>query len=122
MKYIKQLVLIALITFFGEVLNYLLPLPIPASIYGMVIMFLCLKTGIIKLERVEDTADLLLNVMPIFFIAPTVGIMDSFGLIKNDLFGILVICIISTMVVMLVTGHVSQAIMKHDSKVKEEGK
>ena len=120
MKYIKQFAIIALITFLGEVLNTLLPLPVPASIYGMVLLFLSLKTGLLKLSQVEDTADLLLGVMPIFFIVPTVGIMDSFSLIKNNLGGILFICIISTMVVMFVTGRVSQAIMKHDSKKKEE--
>ena len=95
MKYIKQFAIIAAITFLGEVLNYLLPLPVPASIYGMVLLFVCLKTGIIKLSQIEDTANLLLGIMPIFFISPTVGIMDSFGLIKNDLLGILVLCIVS---------------------------
>ena len=119
MKYIKQFTIIAAITFLGEVLNYLLPLPVPASIYGMVLLFVCLKTGIIKLSQIEDTANLLLGIMPIFFISPTVGIMDSFGLIKNDLLGILVLCIVSTSVVMAVTGWVSQAIMNHDSKAKE---
>ena len=120
MKYIKQFALIALITFIGEVLNFLLPLPVPGSIYGMLLLFLCLKLGVIKLRQVEDVANLLLGVMPIFFIAPTAGIMDSYGLIKNDLLGITILCVVSTTVVMGVTGRVSQAIMKKDNEKKGE--
>lgn len=120
MKYVKQFVIIALITFLGEVLNFILPLPVPGSIYGMVILFLALKSGVLKLSRIEDAADLLLSVMPIFFIVPTVGIMDSFGMIKHALAEILVVCVVSTMVVMAVTGWVSQAIMKRDDQKKED--
>lgn len=120
MKYIKQFVIIAAVTFTGEILNYLLPFPIPASIYGMVWLFICLKAGIIKLQQIEETADLLISVMPIFFIAPTVGIMESFDLIKNELLEIFVLCIVSTMVVMGVTGWVSQWIMKRDRMKKED--
>ena len=65
MKYIKQFAIIVLMTFLGECLNLLLPLPVPASIYGMVLLFVCLQTGIIKLAQIEETADLLLGVMPI---------------------------------------------------------
>ena len=49
MKYIKQFILILAISFAGELRKYLLPLPVPASIYGMVLMFLALLTGVIKL-------------------------------------------------------------------------
>lgn len=116
MKYMKQFALIALITFLGEVLNLVLPLPVPASIYGMVLLFVCLMTGLVKLPQIEETADLLLNVMPIFFISPTVSIMSSVGMMKDDLFGILLTCVVSTMVVMAVTGWVAQAVMKSGEK------
>jgi len=116
MKYIKQFALISLITFLGEILNLLLPLPVPASIYGMVLLFVCLMTGLIKLPQIEETADLLLNVMPIFFISPTVSIMSSVGMMKDDLLGVLLTCIVSTLVVMAVTGWVAQAVMKRSEK------
>ncbi len=116
MKYIKQFAIIALITFLGEVLNFLLPLPVPASIYGMVLLFIFLQTGILKLSQIEETADLLLSVMSIFFISPTVSIMSSVGLIKDNLLGVLFICIVSTVVVMAVTGRVAQAVMRRREK------
>ncbi len=119
MKYIKQFAIIALMTFLGEVLNLLLPLPVPASIYGMILLFLSLQTGILKLSQIEETADLLLGVMPIFFISPTVSLMSSIGAIKDSLAGVFIICILSTAIVMVVTGLVSQAVIRHDRKEKK---
>lgn len=120
MKYIKQFAVIALMTFLGELLNLILPLPVPASIYGMVLLFLSLQTGILKLAQVEETADLLLGVMPIFFISPTVSLMSSIGVIKDSLLGVLITCVVSTTAVMVVTGLVSQAVIRHDRKGAEK--
>ena len=64
MKYVKQFAMILLVSFVGELLNYLLPLPVPASIYGLVLMLVCLLTGIIKLDAVRDTACFLIEIMP----------------------------------------------------------
>lgn len=116
MKYVKQFALITLMTFLGECLNRLLPLPVPASIYGMLLLFACLQTGLIKLSQIEETADFFLAVMPLCFISPTVSLMVSIGLIKDSLLGILGICILSTAVVMVVTGLVSQAVIRHGRK------
>lgn len=116
MKYLKQFAIIAAITFVGEILNTLLPLPVPASIYGMVLLFLLLQTGLLKLEQIEETADLMLGVMSIFFISPTVSLMSSIGGVKDSLLGILVICLVSTIIVMAVTGLVAQAVIRHKKK------
>ena len=116
MKYLKQICLILLFSFLGELCRYLIPLAIPASIYGMVLLFVCLQTGIIKLAQIEETADLLLGVMPIFFISPTVSLMSSIGVIKDSLLGVFVTCIVSTAVIMVVVGVVSQAIIRRDKK------
>ena len=120
MKCVKQFAIIALMTFLGECLNRLLPLPVPASIYGMVLLFLSLQTGVLKLSQIEETADLLLGVMPIFFISPTVSLMSSIGVIKDSLLGVFVTCIVSTAVIMLTTGLVAQAIIRRDKKGGKE--
>lgn len=116
MKYIKQFAMIALMTFLGEVLNRMIPLPVPASIYGMLLLFVSLQTGILKLHQIEETADLLLGVMPIFFISPTVSLMSSIGAIRDSLVGVFVTCIVSTAVVMVVTGLVAQNRIRHGRK------
>ena len=64
MKYVKQFLIILLISFIGEGLNYLIPAPVPASIYGMVILFVCLCTKVVKLDDVKDTGMFLIEIMP----------------------------------------------------------
>ena len=83
MNYIFQLALIFGVSFVGEVLNVLLPFPIPASVYGLIILFLLLCTKIVKVEQIETVSGFMISIMPIFFIEPTVGIMNSYGLVKG---------------------------------------
>lgn len=82
MKFLKQFLIILVITFMGEGLKYLLPLPIPASIYGMVLLFLALMTRIVKLESVRDAGKFLIEIMPVMFIPAGVGLMVSWGVLK----------------------------------------
>ena len=79
MKYIRQLLIILGISFAGEVLKYILPLPIPVGIYGMAILFIGLMTGLIKLEAVRETGKFLIEIMPLMFIPAGVGLMNSWG-------------------------------------------
>ena len=111
MKYVKQIGVISTIAFVAELLYYVVPLPIPASVYGMAILFLLLCLGIIKMEMVEDVADWILSVMPIFFIAPTVGLIKAFEDIKGQVIPLVIICITSTVVVTAVTGVIAQGII-----------
>ena len=119
MKYMKQIGLIATISFISELLHYFLPLPIPASVYGMVILFVSLCLGIIKLPQVEDVADWMLSIMPIFFIAPSVGLINSFYSIKGQVLPLVTICFVSTVVVTALTGLIAQVIIRVQKKRKE---
>lgn len=57
MKFIKQFGIILAISFIGEIMNYLIPLPVPASIYGLVLMLLCLHFGIVHIDSVKVPAN-----------------------------------------------------------------
>lgn len=118
MKYMFQLAIIFGISFVGELLNALLPLPIPASVYGLAILFLLLCTKIVKLEQVETVAEYMMAIMPLFFIEPTVGIMKSYGLIRGNVLALFVASFLSFLAVMVVTGLVSQAIIRFQNKKK----
>ena len=120
MKYLKQFFIIILISFIGEVLKEILPFPVPASIYGMLIMFILLCTGIIKTEQVDEAVDFLIEVMPVMFIPAAAGLLDSWGTLKPVLVPVAVITVVSTIVVMLVSGHITQFVTRHGKKVKEE--
>lgn len=118
MKYLWQFGIILAVSFVGELLNYVIPLPVPASIYGIVIMFLCLVFHIIPLDAVKDAGHFLVNIMPVMFISPAVGIMESWGLLKADWIPYICITVISTVVVMAVAGRVTQAVIRLDRKKK----
>lgn len=120
LKYVKQFLIILLISFIGEGLNFLIPAPIPASIYAMVILFVCLCTKIIKLEAVKDAGMFLIEIMPLMFIPAGVGLMKSWGVLKPLIIPVVVITVISLIAVMAVSGRVSQRIIKTQEKKNSE--
>ncbi|MCI8346756.1 MAG: CidA/LrgA family protein [Bacilli bacterium] len=122
MKYIKQLMIILIFSFMGEALNQIIPLSIPASVYGMILFFISLVTKIVKLEQVRETSEFLLSIMLLFFVPASVGIIDTFFLYRSSMILIVIIVIISTIVVMITSGLVSQYIIKITNRKMRGGK
>lgn len=116
MKYILQFGIILLISFVGELLNRVIPLPIPASIYGMLILFTALCTGALKLSHVRETGKFLITIMPLMFIAPAVGLIESWEIMQEFIVAIIVISIVSTIAVIGAAGHITQLIIKFKGK------
>ncbi len=112
MKYLKQFGIIIVISFLGEILNNLIPLPIPASVYGFVILFICLMLGAIKLDAVKDTAKFLVEIMPVMFIPAAVGLLESWDVISDIWIKLATILVVTTIVVMVVAGRVTQSIIR----------
>lgn len=122
MKYMKQLGIIFAVTCVGEILKYLIPFPVPASIYGLVIMLVLLLTRKVKLEQVQDVADFLIEIMPMMFIPAAVGLLVSWEQLKSMLVPVVVITIVSTVVVMGVTGKVSDVLTKERPEGRKDVK
>ena len=116
MKYIREFGIIIVISLIGELLNYLIPLPIPSSIYGLVIMILCLHFKIVKIADVKKTAVFLIEIMPLMFIPAAVGIIESWDIIKPNVIAYAIITIVSTVLVMAVAGRVTQFVIRHSKK------
>ena len=110
MKYVKECLIIFGITLAGEVLNGILPLPVPAGVYGLFLLLFLLCRGILKLEDVEATGNFLLDTMPIMFIPACVGLIPLF-----------VISLASTVIVMAVTGMVAERILSGKKTEEEKG-
>ena len=110
MKFLRQFMIILLISFLGEVLKMFIPLPIPASVYGLVLMLACLMTGILKTSQIKDAAFFLIEIMPVMFIPAAAGLIDSWGMLRPLIVPILVITVVITVFVMAVTGRVAQMI------------
>ena len=116
MKYMKQFCLIMFISFLGEVLHHYLPLPIPSSIYGLVILFVGLMTGVVKLSHVEETGRFLIEIMPLMFIPAAVGLLESWGIIAPIWIPIIGITLITTVIVMIVSGKVTQFVIRMENR------
>ena len=122
LKYIKQFLIIITVSFLGEILNGIIPLPIPASIYGIIIMFLALEFKIIPLAAVKDVGKFLVEIMPVMFVPAAVGLLTSWGILKNSWLEYLVITVVTTFIVMALSGLVSQLLLGSGKKEGEDGK
>lgn len=118
MKYLKEFGIILLITCIGELFRFIIPLPIPGSIYGLVLMLVLLITKVIKLEDVKSAAQFLIAIMPVMFIPAAAGLINSWSELQPILIPALVTTVVSTFVVMAVTGITAQKIIR--SSAKEE--
>ena len=110
MKFLRQFMIILLLSFLGEVLKMFIPLPIPASVYGLVLMLACLMTGVLKTSQVKDSAFFLIEIMPVMFIPAAAGLIDSWGVLRPLIVPIMIITVVITVFVMVVTGRVAQMI------------
>lgn len=109
MKYLKQTVIIAAVTAAAEGIKYVVPLPVPASIYGLILLFGLLKGGVLRLEEVEDVGGLLLELMPLLLVPASVSFLTAADTIGEMLAPVLIMGFIGTAAVMAITGRVAQA-------------
>jgi len=116
MKYLSQFLIIMGFTLAGEAMQRLIPLPVPASVYGIALLFLALSFKIVKLEQVKDAGAFLTSLLPLLFVSPAVGILENWGLIKGALLPILLLVLASTVITFAVSGKVTQALMKGGEK------
>lgn len=112
MKYLTQFVIIMGFTLLGEALQRLIPLPIPASAYGLLLLFAALCLKLVKLEQVKETAGFLTSILPILFVSPAVGIVEDWALIREDLLAILILLVASTVLTFGIAGRTAQAFLK----------
>lgn len=117
MKYLFQMLWILLFSFLGEVLHALLPVPIPASIYGMVLLFLALTLKLVKLEQVCETGHFLVAIMGVMFVSPAVGLLKCWNVVRENLLSVAVIIAVSLVLTFFVSGLVTNLFLK-----KEDGK
>ena len=119
MKYMKQFGIILAVAFIGELLKYFIELPIPASIYGLVIMLLLLMTKVISIEQVKETGSFLIEIMPMMFIPAAVGLITLWSDLKKLWLPLSVITVVTTVIVMAVTGRMTQLIIRVEKRNKK---
>lgn len=116
MNILKQFLWILFFSLIGEMLHIVLPLPIPASIYGLLLLFGALLSGRVKRESVAQVANYLLTIMPVLFIPAGVGLMTSWDVLRPILLPVLIITEVVLIAVFAATGLTAQALIRHEEK------
>ena len=112
MKYVKQVAIILLFSFLGEVCRFLIPINIPASIYGMGLLFGALSLKLVRLEDVRETGSFLTSLLPLLFVAPTVGLMEYWQQLKPVLVPFALISFVVNILVFAAAGLVTKLVIR----------
>ena len=120
MKYIRQFGIILGVTCAGEACRYLIPLPVPAGIYGLLILLALLAFKVIRLEQVKEAGTFLIEIMPVMFIPAAAGLLDSWEVVRTELVPYTVITALTTVLVMAVSGKAVQAVTGPEKREEEE--
>lgn len=112
MRYVIQLFIIICFSFAGELLHRVLPFPIPACIYGIILLFSALELRLLKVEHIREVSTTLIISMPVMFVPPAVGLINTWDNIKNNWPEYLLITFASTFVVMAVAGWTTQRLIQ----------
>lgn len=116
MELLWQFLVILLISLIGELLHFLIPLPIPASIYGLVLMLVALCTNLVKVRQVRKVSGFLLDIMSIMFVPPAVGLIVRWADIRQLLFPVVLAATLGTVLTMAAAGLVTQALIRRKEK------
>ena len=112
MKYIKQFLIITAVTALGEGCRMLIPLPIPGSVYGLILMLFFLKVRLIKPEQVENVSAFLISVMPIMFVPSLAGLIENMEAVRKMLLPLLVVCVVTTLIVAAASGFATEQVLR----------
>lgn len=121
MKYLRQICLIILFSFLGELCRWLIPFPIPASIYGMALLFAALALKLIRVEQVRDGGGFLVSCLPVLFVAPVVGLMEYWSLVKDSIIPLIVIVVLTTLLTFGIAGLVTQWLLRGKKGDEDHG-
>ena len=119
MKILRQAAIIAAVCAVAELIRYLVPLPIPASVYGLILMLLALLTGLIRPEQIETAADFLIAILPLLFVAPTVALVARLERLASLVVPILLLGIAGTALVIGLSGRAGQAVGRREKRTED---
>ena len=119
MKFLRQFTIIAAVSLLGEVLKACLPLPVPASVWGLILMLGALCSGFLKVEQVREAAEFLIEIMPVMFIPAGVGLLNAWDALRPVWIPVIVITIVTTVLVMGVTGRMAQGLIRRGKQRKK---
>lgn len=119
-RIIAQIIILYVFYYAGVFIVELTNLPLPASILGLLLLFICLQLKWIKVEYIKDGAGFLIGFMTLFFIPPMIGIINYPQLFSTAGWLLMASVVVSTLFVILFTSIISQWIEKKEMALKEK--
>lgn len=116
MKYLSQFLLITAFSLAGECLQRLIPVTIPASVYGIILLFAALNLGLVKVEQVKDAGGFLSSILPILFVSPVIGILENWTQIKGSVLSIFLLSALTTVMTFAISGKIAQWICGKENR------
>lgn len=120
MRYLFQSGRILAFCFAGEVLHAVLPLPVPASVYGLLLLLLALCSGIVRPEQVRETGLFLTGIFPLLFVPAAAGVMELWAELGVMLLPAVIAIVPVTVLVFAAAGRTTQAIIHRKEKTQNE--
>ena len=120
MKFLFQFARLAAFCLAGELLHALLPLPVPASIYGIVLLFAALETRLLKIDAIRETSAFLLEIMPMLFVPAGVGLLEKWDVLRPVWLPFAAIVVVSTFTVFAAAGCTTQRVMRLRQKREDK--
>ena len=114
MNYLSQFLRIYAFKLAGELFQRVIPLPVPASVYGLTLLFAALCLGVVKLEQVKDAGGFLVSILPILFVSPAVGILENWGMIRSAVIPMFLLALLSTITTFAIAGRITQSLRKKE--------
>lgn len=116
MKVITQIGIVFMICLMGEGIAKILPIPFPASVISMILLFILLLSKILKPDHIKEKSDFLLKNMAFFFMPGGVTIMENYELLKGSIVQLIVICLVTLILTFAATACTVKAVMKLQNK------
>ena len=116
MKYLSQFLIIMGFSLLGECLQRLIPVPVPASVYGIVLLFAALCAGFVKVEQIREVGGFLSSILSVLFVPPVVGILENWSLIRGSVPAIFLLAAGTTVLTFGVSGRIAQKFCSREDK------
>ena len=120
MKIIYQIGIIFTLCWASEIIEGLLPFSFPASVIGMILLFILLAFRVLKVEHIREKSDFLLSNMTFFFIPAGVSIINYFDVLKGNVGKLLLICFLTTILTFATTAWTIRGVLRLQNRGKKK--
>ncbi|ANZ96036.1 antiholin LrgA [Brochothrix thermosphacta] len=115
--FLQQAFIFAIVMLVANIIKGFLPMPMPASAIGLILLFIALSTKIVKVEQVEGLGNKLISIISFLFVPAAISVINSLGILSTSGLQIMLIIIVATVILLAITGWSTQVFLKKRAKI-----